>query len=184
GYNSNSKILIVEKGITSIMNSNTQLNSEDFERKSSDSPEPSCVSMKSGRSMAKPLHFREGQSSPELRKRSESPAPSCVSMKSDKSKHEPLNFRLQECSPELSDQKSKSDRKNQNLKSVFKELERKIITVVQKELEGFMKILSPDYPECTASEKVQSDVRDGVLKITLNILRNMNQTDLANMLQS
>lgn len=67
---------------------------------------------------------------------------------------------------------------------IHQELEQKIITVVKSELEGFMKLLSPDYPECSDSEKDQSDVRDGVLKITLHILRNMNQSDLANTLQN
>lgn len=56
--------------------------------------------------------------------------------------------------------------------------------MVKKELERFMKVLSPDYPECSDSEKDQNDVRDGVLKITLHILRNMNQSDLANTLQT
>ncbi|MCJ8742097.1 hypothetical protein PDJAM_G00078110 [Pangasius djambal] len=47
-----------------------------------------------------------------------------------------------------------------------------------------MKLLSPDYPECSDSEEDQSDVRDGVLKITLHILKNMNQCELASTLQN
>uniref|UniRef100_A0A8K9V1B6 NACHT domain-containing protein n=1 Tax=Oncorhynchus mykiss TaxID=8022 RepID=A0A8K9V1B6_ONCMY len=52
------------------------------------SPVPSCVSMKSDRSMQPPIHFREGDFSTEQRIKTDrlvSPAPSCVSMKSDKS---------------------------------------------------------------------------------------------------
>ncbi|XP_053096878.1 NACHT, LRR and PYD domains-containing protein 12-like isoform X2 [Pangasianodon hypophthalmus] len=166
------------------MTSSSQLDSENFESKRSESPEPSCVSMKSDESMYEPLKFREGQSSTELSKRSESPEPSCVSMKSDESMYEPLKFREGQSSTELSDQKSRADTNKQKLKSIFKELERKFMTVVQKELERFMKLLSPDYPECSDSEKDQSDVRDGVLKITLHILKNMNQSELANTLQN
>ncbi|XP_053096879.1 NLR family CARD domain-containing protein 3-like [Pangasianodon hypophthalmus] len=181
--------------MTSKMNSSTQ-DPENSERKRSESPEPSCVSMKSDQSIHEPLKFREGESSAELRKRSESPEPSCVSMKSDQSLHEPLKFReglvqglLQkaiekECSTEFCYQKTGASRKAQKLKSIFKELERKFITIVQKELDRFMKLLSPDYPECPDSEKDQSDVRGGVLKITLHILRNMNQSELANTLQN
>ncbi|XP_036447029.1 NLR family CARD domain-containing protein 3-like [Colossoma macropomum] len=55
-----------------------------IQRERSDSPEPSCVSMKSDRSMEHPMKFREGECSPVVsvinRMRSDSPEPSCVSM--------------------------------------------------------------------------------------------------------
>ncbi|XP_049328851.1 NLR family CARD domain-containing protein 3-like isoform X3 [Astyanax mexicanus] len=45
-----------------------------------------------------------------------------------------------------------------------------------------------DYPSCSGREEEdeedQSGVREGALKITLHVLRNMNQTDLANKLQT
>ncbi|XP_049328853.1 NACHT, LRR and PYD domains-containing protein 12-like isoform X2 [Astyanax mexicanus] len=45
-----------------------------------------------------------------------------------------------------------------------------------------------DYPACSGREEEdeedQSGVREGALKITLHVLRNMNQTDLANKLQT
>ncbi|XP_053087328.1 uncharacterized protein LOC113534414 isoform X36 [Pangasianodon hypophthalmus] len=85
------------------------------QRKRSDSPEPSCVSMKSDKSVEPPSNFRNGNSSSvprvlqksgdrrekniitdtgkQQRKRSDSPEPSCVSMKSDKSVEPPSNFR-------------------------------------------------------------------------------------------
>ncbi|KAI4878726.1 hypothetical protein NFI96_018494 [Prochilodus magdalenae] len=60
-----------------------------IQRKRSDSPAPSCVSMKSDASMGDPPAFKDsGPSSGHSliqRKRSDSPAPSCVSMKSDAS---------------------------------------------------------------------------------------------------
>ncbi|XP_078147127.1 uncharacterized protein LOC139929922 isoform X3 [Centroberyx gerrardi] len=61
-----------------------------------DSPEPSCVSMKSDRSIAEPLNFKDGNHSTVQsvqQERPDSPVPSCVSMKSDWSIAEPLNFR-------------------------------------------------------------------------------------------
>ncbi|XP_046870409.1 NACHT, LRR and PYD domains-containing protein 14-like isoform X2 [Hypomesus transpacificus] len=60
------------------------------------SPVPSCVSMKSDRSMEPPFSFREGDLTTESgikHQRPASPVPSCVSMKSDKSMLIPLNFR-------------------------------------------------------------------------------------------
>ncbi|KAM9434672.1 NLR family CARD domain-containing protein 3-like isoform 2-T2 [Clarias gariepinus] len=65
-----------------------------LQRKRSDSPEPSCVSMKSDVSMDFPVNFKTRASSSVYsklqRKRSE---PSCVSMKSDVSMDFPLNFK-------------------------------------------------------------------------------------------
>ncbi|XP_059905140.1 NACHT, LRR and PYD domains-containing protein 5-like [Gadus macrocephalus] len=54
-----------------------------------DSPGPSCVSMKSDRSMDRPPNLKDGrpsrEESPEQQQRADSPGPSCVSMKSDRS---------------------------------------------------------------------------------------------------
>ncbi|KAK1784320.1 hypothetical protein P4O66_019107, partial [Electrophorus voltai] len=68
------------------------------------------------------------------------------------------------------------------------ELEHKVVSLVKKELKKFKKLLSPDYPACSEreveDEEDQSSAREGALKITLHVLGNMNQTDLANTLQS
>ncbi|KAF5888603.1 protein NLRC3-like isoform X1, partial [Clarias magur] len=65
--------------------------------KRSDSPEPSCVSMKSDQSMVLPATFKRGDSSSVhsklQRKRSDSPEPSCVSMKSNTSMDLPATFK-------------------------------------------------------------------------------------------
>ncbi|KAF5906041.1 protein NLRC3-like isoform X1, partial [Clarias magur] len=65
--------------------------------KRSDSPEPSCVSMKSNKSMVLPATFKRGDSSSVhsklQRKRSDSPEPSCVSMKSNTSMDLPATFK-------------------------------------------------------------------------------------------
>ncbi|KAL6471874.1 hypothetical protein MHYP_G00205240, partial [Metynnis hypsauchen] len=58
----------------------------------------------------------------------------------------------------------------------------------KNQLKRFVKLLSLDHPACSEreveDEEDQSSVREGALKITLTVLRNMNQTDLANTLQS
>ncbi|KAK0152695.1 NLR family CARD domain-containing protein 3 [Merluccius polli] len=62
-----------------------------------DSPGPSCVSMKSDRSMDHPATFKDGSQSIEKRRvrqeRADSPGPSCVSMKSDRSMNHPATFK-------------------------------------------------------------------------------------------
>ncbi|XP_053475755.1 NLR family CARD domain-containing protein 3 isoform X1 [Ictalurus furcatus] len=124
-----------------------------MEGKRSDSPEPSCVSMKSERSMDLPFHFRDGASSPDVRP-----------------------------------QQKKSNLSRNQLDSIFKELEHKVITLIKNELKRFRKLLSPDYPACTEREVEDEEdlhsVRDGALKITLHFLKNMNHTDLANTLHN
>ncbi|KAI4891787.1 hypothetical protein NFI96_026054, partial [Prochilodus magdalenae] len=70
---------------------------------------------------------------------------------------------------------------------LFKELEHKVICLVKNQLKRFMKLLSLDYPACSEGEVEDEEdhgVREEALRITLHVLRNMNQTDLANTLQS
>ncbi|MCJ8736354.1 hypothetical protein PDJAM_G00258510 [Pangasius djambal] len=68
------------------------------------------------------------------------------------------------------------------------ELEHKVITLIKNELKRFRKLLSPDYPACTEREVEDEEdlhsVREGALKITLHVLKNMNHTDLANTLHN
>lgn len=67
-------------------------------------------------------------------------------------------------------------------------LKRTAISLVKNELKKFKKLLSPDYPQCSEREEEddegQTNVRDAVLEITLHVLRKMNQTDIANTLQT
>ncbi|KAF7694154.1 NLR family CARD domain-containing protein 3-like [Silurus meridionalis] len=62
----------------------------------SESPAPSCISMKSNQSKGEPLKFKDGNHSllhsNTQGRRTKSTAPSCISMKSDQSKGEPLKF--------------------------------------------------------------------------------------------
>ncbi|KAF5888237.1 NLR family CARD domain-containing protein 3-like, partial [Clarias magur] len=116
-------------------------------------------------------------------KRSDSPEPSCVSMKSDESMEHPLHFRDRDSSTDV-----RSEKKKNQLESIFKELEHKVISLIKNELKRFRKLLSPDYPACTAREVEDEEdlhsVREGALKITLHVLKNMKHTDLANTLQN
>ncbi|XP_073700344.1 NLR family CARD domain-containing protein 3-like [Garra rufa] len=119
-----------------------------------------------------------------------SPEPSCVSMKSDRSMDPPLVFSLGDTSPDLSEKQkgSESYTIKKNLDLIFKELEKKIISVMKSELKDFKRLLSPDYPECSERDHYDNEghsrIREGLLKITLHFLRKMNQTDLANRLQT
>ncbi|XP_053540396.1 NLR family CARD domain-containing protein 3 isoform X6 [Ictalurus punctatus] len=121
-------------------------------------------------------------------KRSDSPEPSCVSMKSDASMEHPLNFRDGASSPDVRPQQKKSNLSRNQLDSIFKELEHKVITLIKNELKRLRKLLSPDYPACTEREVQDEEdlhsVREGALKITLHVLKNMNHTDLANTLHN
>ncbi|XP_030646416.1 NACHT, LRR and PYD domains-containing protein 12-like [Chanos chanos] len=69
--------------------------------------------------------------------------------------------------------------------SAFQKLEKKIITLVETELKRFWNIPShSEYSESgSLNEKEQSSVREGVLKITLSVLRSMNQHGLADTLE-
>uniref|UniRef100_A0AAZ3RVP3 NACHT, LRR and PYD domains-containing protein 12-like n=1 Tax=Oncorhynchus tshawytscha TaxID=74940 RepID=A0AAZ3RVP3_ONCTS len=134
------------------------------------SPVPSCVSMKSDRSMGRPIDFREGDFSTEQRNQQE---------RSE--------------SEILSGQSSQSHQTD--LASIFSLLEEKIMTFVKNELKMFKRILSPELPEGFESqkqdkevvdpedEKQESSAREGALKITLHILRKMNQKELADTLE-
>ncbi|XP_053475895.1 NACHT, LRR and PYD domains-containing protein 3-like isoform X2 [Ictalurus furcatus] len=121
-------------------------------------------------------------------KRSDSPEPSCVSMKSDASMDHPITFRDGASSPDVRPQQKKSNLSRNQLDSIFKELEHKVITLIKNELKRFRKLLSPDYPACTEREVEDEEdlhsVGDGALKITLHVLKNMNHTDLANTLHN
>ncbi|MCI4374952.1 hypothetical protein PGIGA_G00012350 [Pangasianodon gigas] len=110
-------------------------------------------------------------------------------MKSDRSMIRPIHFRDTDCATDLRPQKNKSKiTEKSHLEAIFKDLEHKVITLLKNELKRFKKLLSPDYPACpereVEDEEDQSSVREGALKITLHVLKNMNHTDLAHTLQN
>ncbi|XP_044213320.1 uncharacterized protein LOC122986229 [Thunnus albacares] len=137
-----------------------------------DSPEPSCVSMKSDCSMGRHISFEDvlpddGRTT--------------------------LTFQ-QQSSEVLSDQSAQQHQTH--LDSIFMLLEENIVTFVKNELKKVQRVLSPDYPECLESQSEDEEVLDGeeeeqrrssreaFLKITLHFLRRMKQEELADRLQS
>ncbi|XP_049318884.1 NLR family CARD domain-containing protein 3-like isoform X1 [Astyanax mexicanus] len=165
---------------------------EKDQRHTSDTPEPSSVSMKSNKSMEPPVYIEEGECSPDVSlfqtKGSHSPETSCVSMKSDESMDSPLKLGDKASSPVDRVQRKNSNLpSNNHLESIFKDLEDKLISQVQTELKIYKMLLSAEYSVCFETEAKddadQSSPIEGVLKSTLNILRNMGHTDLANTLQ-
>ncbi|XP_066514678.1 NACHT, LRR and PYD domains-containing protein 3-like [Hoplias malabaricus] len=68
-------------------------------------------------------------------------------------------------------------------------LEDKVISLVKNELNRFKKLLSPDYQALSDRERESSNedeniAKEGTLRMALHILRSMNETDLANTLQT
>ncbi|XP_022625742.1 NACHT, LRR and PYD domains-containing protein 12-like isoform X3 [Seriola dumerili] len=81
------------------------------------------------------------------------------------------------------------------LDSIFMLLEENMVTFVKNELKKMHKLLSPDYPECSGSQREDEEVldaedeeqrrsREAFVKITVNFLRRMKQEQLADCLQS
>ncbi|XP_046881687.1 NACHT, LRR and PYD domains-containing protein 12-like isoform X4 [Hypomesus transpacificus] len=178
-------------------------NEEGMRQQRPASPVPSCLSMKSDRSMDRPIMFSDGggPSNEEgmRQQRPASPVPSCVSMKSDWSMDRPITFSdAGGPSNEEGDQHEKSESyqsHHEDLSSIFTVLEETVIRFVKEELKRMKRILSPDFPEGLESQredqevmdpeyqKQESSAREGALKITLHVLRNMNQKELADTLE-
>ncbi|CAK6979943.1 NLR family CARD domain-containing protein 3-like [Scomber scombrus] len=183
----------------------SQTKAQRMQQQRADSPEPSCVSMKSDRSMDRPIKFKDGQPADGRmqQQRADSPEPSCVSMKSDWSMDKPIRFkdgqpadgRVQQQSSEVPSDQSAQQHQTQ-LDSIFMLLEENIVTFVKNELKRVQRGLSPDDPECLESQSEDEEVLDGeeeeqrrssreaFLKITLHFLRRMKQEELAERLQS
>ncbi|XP_067465141.1 E3 ubiquitin-protein ligase TRIM69-like isoform X2 [Thunnus thynnus] len=169
---------------------------------------PSCVSMKSDRSMDKDTHFKPGQPADgriqQQRPDSPGPEPSCLSFKSDQSKEGFINFEGgRPSADQIVDQESSEVPSGQSaqqhqthLDSIFMLLEQNIITFVKNELKKMQNVLSSDYPDCLEHQREDEEVlggeeeewrrssREAFLKITLHFLRRMKQEELADRLQS
>ncbi|XP_039907617.1 NLR family CARD domain-containing protein 3-like isoform X4 [Simochromis diagramma] len=163
-------------------------------------PEPSCVSLKSNDSKELATDFKQKTSSSKTIHQmlnSLRPEPSCVSSKSERPNNLNTSFRHtakkmhQESSEVPSGQSEQQDQKH--LDSIFRLLEENIITFVKNELKKIQKVLSPDHPECLASqwkdkemlegENQKRSSREALLKMVDDFLRWMKQEDLADSLQ-
>ncbi|XP_046720203.1 NACHT, LRR and PYD domains-containing protein 3-like isoform X4 [Silurus meridionalis] len=150
-------------------------------------PEPSCVSFKSEQSMPIFTNFNDGTTPQKsgTGKRPHSPEPSCVSFKSEQSMPIFTNFN-DETTPQKRSPKQNPKINKSSLNSIFKELENKTIILLKNELNRFKKLLSTDYPACSEEQEEEEDlqcIKEGVLKITLQVLKTMKQKDLAHRLQ-
>ncbi|XP_053193394.1 NLR family CARD domain-containing protein 3-like [Scomber japonicus] len=134
-----------------------------------DYPEPSCVSMKSDRSIGQLIDFKHG--------------------------HQSADQRVHQQSSEVLSGQSVQQHQTQ-LDYIFMLLEENISRFVKNELKKMQKALSPDDPECLESQSEDEEVLDGeeeeqrrssreaFVKITVHFLRRMKQEELAERLQS
>ncbi|XP_060905005.1 NLR family CARD domain-containing protein 3-like [Labrus mixtus] len=125
-----------------------------------DSPGPSCLSVKSDRSIVRFINIKAGR---------------------------PADGRVQqERSKVLRDQPDQQNPTDLDL--IFMLLEENIVTFVKNELKRVQRVLSPDYPECLESQSEDEEqgrsCKDTFLTITLHFLRRMKQEELADCLQS
>uniref|UniRef100_A0AAQ4PNZ0 B30.2/SPRY domain-containing protein n=1 Tax=Gasterosteus aculeatus aculeatus TaxID=481459 RepID=A0AAQ4PNZ0_GASAC len=126
-------------------------------------PGPSCVSMKSNRSMDPPIYFKDVGPSVDAREDQES---SEVPTSPSAQQHQT------------------------HLDSIFMLLEENILTFVKNELKKIQKVVSSDYPECLEKEdeevldEEQRMSREAFVKISVHFLRRMKQEELAERLQS
>ncbi|XP_023252202.1 NACHT, LRR and PYD domains-containing protein 12-like [Seriola lalandi dorsalis] len=147
--------------------------------------------------------FRQSVDGRIQQQRPDSPEPSCLSLKSDRSVGRLIDFKGRRPSADqIVDQESsevpsaRSAQQHQTqLDSIFMLLEENTVTFVKNELKKMKKLLSPDYPECSGSQREDEEVMDGedeeqrrsreaFVKITVNFLRRMKQEELADCLQS
>uniref|UniRef100_A0AAQ4RI11 NACHT domain-containing protein n=1 Tax=Gasterosteus aculeatus aculeatus TaxID=481459 RepID=A0AAQ4RI11_GASAC len=125
-------------------------------------PGPSCVSMKSNRSMNHPIVFKDV-------------GPSVDAREDQESSEVPTGPSAQQ--------------HQTHLDSIFMLLEENILTFVKNELKKLQKVVSSDYPECLEKEdeevlEEQRRSREAFVKISVHFLRRMKQEELAERLQS
>ncbi|XP_074525940.1 NLR family CARD domain-containing protein 3-like [Halichoeres trimaculatus] len=162
-------------------------------------PAPSCVSLKSDRSMRIPIFFKsvvcDSVRVQHERPDSPGPGPSCVSLKSDDSMDIRHYFKSSELGFDERVQRSEApigqsaQQHHTQLDSILMLLQENIISFVKSQLKEIQRALSPDYPECFESQREDEDEeqrrsREAFLKITLHFLRRMKQEELADCLQS
>uniref|UniRef100_G3NAN1 Uncharacterized protein n=1 Tax=Gasterosteus aculeatus aculeatus TaxID=481459 RepID=G3NAN1_GASAC len=126
-------------------------------------PGPSCVSMKSNRSMNHPLRFKDV-------------GPSVDAREDQESSEVPTGPSAQQ--------------HQTHLDSIFMLLEENILTFVKNELMKIQKVMSSDYPGCLEKDdeevldEEQRRSREAFVKISVHFLRRMKQEELAERLQS
>ncbi|KAM8871619.1 NACHT, LRR and PYD domains-containing protein 12-like isoform 12-T18 [Synchiropus picturatus] len=112
------------------------------------------------------------------------PGPSCVSLKSDASMSRPIYFRggAESSGPREDHQSSELLSGQQHPDSARQRLEEKFLSYVSR----VWRLLSPGEPEPPETEEEEQwrSIREEFLKITVHLLRNMEEEDLAQRLWS
>ncbi|XP_029290631.1 LOW QUALITY PROTEIN: NLR family CARD domain-containing protein 3-like [Cottoperca gobio] len=175
------------------MKSNDSMNiRHDFTKEADHSvyfPASSCASMKSDDSMNIRQDFtkKDAESSPLRLEKSNSPASSCASMKSNDS----MNIR-QDLSKENSERDQHDCPVLMDGHAIFQLVEAHSKKILLSELKRYEKMLFPRPSQCCESEDVTTDgvtthdvtgASEGVLKITLHVLKEMGHIGLANHLE-
>ncbi|KAM9744998.1 uncharacterized protein ACNS7B_009499 isoform 2-T3 [Menidia menidia] len=152
-------------------------------------PGPSCMSIKSAQSKDLFWHFKEQLSSENHIYQTPrcNLDPSCASMDIYES---PDCFVT--CKPpppfKRAAQQSSEAPSGSQLDSIFRLLEDNMITFVKEELKEIQKLLSPDSPPGSESQREAEDPeerrrRESVVKITIHLLKRMKQQELAKRLR-
>ncbi|XP_029109061.1 NACHT, LRR and PYD domains-containing protein 3-like isoform X2 [Scleropages formosus] len=123
--------------------------------------------------------------------RSESHAPSCVSMKSDWSLNTPLEFQKEGIPTDKRDQQKfglnsscqNASGQQIDLSSLFKPLEKRAVKFLKDQLKKIKMHLEGSTAMYMDDQTPEKCGRDGALKITMHILRTMNQEELAERLE-
>ncbi|KAK0144850.1 NLR family CARD domain-containing protein 3 [Merluccius polli] len=177
-----------------------------------DSPGPSCVSMKSDRSMDVTVVFKDGNQSVEKRRvqqeRADSPGPSCVSMKSDQSMDVTVVFKDgnqsiekrpagRESRTDASDVLSEFRVKFSLMFVLLQRAEEDAHAFLDKELKKLWRGHFPDYPQCSETQREEDEevldgeeeeqrrrAIEGVVDITVLCLKQLKLEELADSLQS
>ncbi|XP_037320994.2 NLR family CARD domain-containing protein 3-like isoform X2 [Pungitius pungitius] len=150
-------------------------------------PEPSCVSMKSNRSIGLFPNFKNVPPSVD------ESSPSCVSTKSDWCKDVENYFKDQQRSYDPEEHHS-AQQHPPHLDSIFMMLEENILTFMKNELNMIQKVLNRDYTECLESQRENEEsldseddeqrrTKEAFLKIAVHFLRRMKQEELADCLE-
>ncbi|KAM9779978.1 NACHT, LRR and PYD domains-containing protein 3-like [Neosynchiropus ocellatus] len=163
-------------------------------------PAPSCLSLKSDRSMGRYIHFRGGQEhqrrSRIYQEKPEESELSCQSLKSDWSMGLPLNFKGgQESSGEREDQQLSDvlslpcvQQHQTDLDSTLQLFEETVMTLVKKELRRAQRFLRSDEQKNLDDEEwkceEQQSNREALLQMFMNVLRSMKEEGLADVLWS
>ncbi|CAL8253526.1 unnamed protein product [Arctogadus glacialis] len=144
-------------------------------------------------------HGRQSKAkSSEHQGRADSPGPSCVSMKSDRSMEEPAKFKdgnqsFEKRQPQERSKVTCAQSVQQHQTELIKRAEDKAHAFLDKELKKLWRVLYPDYPQCSESQREEEEVDgkkeeqrrraiEGAVDITKLCLMEMNQEELADTL--